>query len=102
MPMKKQFLKSKPECKVTFRLLPEQADGAQTAHLVGEFNDWKLGATPMKRLKNGEFTVIVNLDSGRDYQFRYMLDGERWENDTEADRYEFSPFGNCDNSVVSV
>ena len=102
MAMKKQYLKSRPVCKVTFKLPSEASGGAKKVHLVGEFNDWKIGKTPMRKLKDGGFTVTVDMETGRDYQFRYLIDGERWENEWEADRYEYSPFGNCENSVVSV
>lgn len=42
MSIKKQFLKSKPVCKVTFRVPEKIGNSAQTAHVVGEFNDWSL------------------------------------------------------------
>jgi hypothetical protein len=41
--MKKQYLKSKPVCKVTFRLAGEAAGSAGSANIVGEFNDWNIG-----------------------------------------------------------
>ncbi len=100
MAIKKQFLKSKPICKVSFKLPKEAVDNARKVHLVGEFNEWKLGANPMKRLKDGSFSSTLELETGRDYQFRYLVNGETWLNDWEADRYEYSPFGNCENSVV--
>ncbi len=102
MPLKKQYLKSKPVCKVTFKLPAEAAGAGQAAHLVGEFNDWDYTATPMRRLKDGSFTATVDLEVGRDYQFRYLIDGDTWTNDAEADRYEFNAFANEDNSVVSL
>ncbi|WP_029894419.1 isoamylase early set domain-containing protein [Desulfohalovibrio reitneri] len=102
MALKKKFLKSKPVCKVTFTLPPEAAQGAKKVFLVGEFNDWKLDATPMRKLKDGSFTRSLDLEAGKDYHFRYLVDGRDWENDWAADRYEFSPFGNCENSVVSI
>jgi hypothetical protein len=40
MSIKKQFLKSKPVCKVTFRVPEEIGNSAKTAHVVGDFNDW--------------------------------------------------------------
>jgi 1,4-alpha-glucan branching enzyme len=100
--LKKQYLKSKEQCKVTFRLPKAAAPGAKTVHVVGEFNDWSTVRTPMKRLKNGEFKVVVDLQTGHDYQFRYLIDQTAWENDWEADRYVKSDFGDCDNSVVAV
>jgi 1,4-alpha-glucan branching enzyme len=99
---KKKYLKSKERCRVSFRLPNTAVPGAQTVHIVGEFNNWSTEKTPMKRLKNGEFTVSVDLVPGREYQFRYLVDQAIWENDWEADRYVKSDFGGCDNSVVAV
>ena len=102
MSLKKQFLKSKPVCKVTFRLSRAAAKAAKTIHVVGEFNNWDVYATPMKCLKNGAFTVTIDLEQGREYQFRYLIDEMTWENDWDADKYLPSHFGNCENSVVVV
>lgn len=102
MSLKKKPLKSKPVCKVTFTLTKEQAKNAADAHLVGEFNDWDVTATPMRRQKDGSFSATLDLPAGREYQFRYLIDGEVWLSDPEADKYAFSPFGDCENSVVMV
>ena len=77
MSIKKQFLKSKPMCKVTFRVPEEIGNSAQTAHVVGEFNDWRYLATPMKKLKSGAFSAALYLEKGREYQFRYLLDKKK-------------------------
>jgi 1,4-alpha-glucan branching enzyme len=95
--LKKQYLKSRPKCKVTFYL--PAAVKAENVHLVGDFNDWEEDATPMAQLKDGRFTVALELDPGQEYQFRYLVDGTEWHNDWEADRYEPNPFSG-DNSVV--
>ncbi len=100
MSLKKQYLKSKNVCKVTFRLPKEAAPNASTVHLVGDFNDWDANACPMKKLKNGSFTVNLDLERGKEYQFRYCVDQESWENDWEADKYVPSSVGGVDNSVV--
>ncbi len=100
MSIKKQYLKSKPVCKVTFRLPGEAAGSAESANIVGEFNEWNIYATPMKRLKNGSFVVTLDLEPNREYQFRYLLDDEIWENDGEADKYVSHPYGDGENSVV--
>jgi len=102
MSLKKQFLKGKPVCKVTFNLPKEAAKGAKTVHVVGEFNNWDVYATPMKQLKNGSFAVTVDLAPGAEYQFRYLIDEAIWENDWNADKYLPSQYGNCENSVVIV
>ena len=100
--MKKRYLKSKPVCKVTFELPGAAAGTAQTVALTGDFNEWDTAATPMKRRKDGSFSVTLDLASDREYQFRYLIDGERWENDWEADKYLPSPIGDGENSVVVV
>jgi 1,4-alpha-glucan branching enzyme len=102
MPLKKKYLKSKPLAKVTFTVPKEGTAGAKKAHLVGEFNNWDTTATPMRRLKDGTFTATLDLETGRSYEYRYLLDNDRWENDWEADRYQKSPMGIHENSVVDV
>jgi len=100
--IKKQFLKRKPVCKVTFRIPEEIGNSAKTAHVVGEFNNWNFSSTPMKKLKTGVFTATLNLGKGREYQFRYLLDNKKWENDMGADKFVPTPFGDSENSVVAV
>ena len=100
--IKKKYLKSKNACKVTFRMSREAASDAHHIYIAGDFNKWSVQANPMKRLKNGDFTTQVELQPGRDYQFRYHIDNNRWENDWQADKYVPNPFGDCDNSVVVV
>jgi len=99
--MEKKFLKTRPICKVTFTLPGEAAPKAETVCVMGEFNDWSRDATPMKRQKNGGFSVSLDLETGRSYRFRYLIDGRKFENDWAADRYEPNPYGGED-SVVEV
>lgn len=100
MSLTKQYLKTKPVCKVRFRMPPEAAKAATKVHLVGEFNGWNRSATPMKRLKDGSFVATVDLEPAREYQFRYLIDETTWENDWHADRYTPAAYG--ENSVVVV
>lgn len=86
------------EVLATFRL--PVADGAETAHVVGEFNEWSTTAHPMTRQDDG-FTAEIPLQPGRAYRFRYLLDGERWENDWAADAYVPNDFGG-DDSVIDL
>ena len=102
MIIKKQFLKNRPVCKVTFGLPGEMINDAASAYLVGEFNNWALNATPMKKLKDGSFTVTVDLEKGREYQFRYLINQTQWENASNADKYVPTPFGDAENSVIVV
>lgn len=95
--MRKQHLKN-GTCKVTFEL--PKAAGAELAHLCGDFNDWSPTATPMTQRKDGSFRAVVALESGRSCRFRYLLDGNRWDNDWAADAYVPNDYGG-DDSVVT-
>ncbi|NOZ25287.1 MAG: glycoside hydrolase [Nitrospirae bacterium] len=98
--IRKQYLKSRPSCRVTFRLPKEAAPGAQKVSIVGDFNNWDKGATVMKRLKSGDFSITMELETGREYCYRYLIDATRWENDWWADRYRPNPYGSDDSVVV--
>jgi len=97
--IKRTYSKTGRPCRVTFELPPEV--NAETVHLCGEFNEWDETAHPMKRRKDGRFSLTISLKPDQEYRFRYLLDGERWENDWEADAYVPNPFGSED-SVVQV
>jgi 1,4-alpha-glucan branching enzyme len=98
--IKKEYLKSRNVCKVTFRLPKIAANDAKSVCIVGDFNDWGIHANPMKKLRSGDYAIMLELEPGRSYQFRYLIDESRWENDWNADRYVKSPYGDSDNSVI--
>ena len=101
MALKKSFSKDKKTCNVTFIVNPEAAQDAKTINLAGDFNSWSSTETPLKKsAKDGSFSVKIPLETGKEYQFRYLLDGSRWENDWAADKYIPAPFSHTDNSVV--
>lgn len=84
---------------VTFRLPPEVT--AESVSVVGDFNDWSTTSHPMTRDADGSFVLAITLEPGRAYRFRYLLDGERWENDWSADAYVANDFGGED-SVIDL
>jgi 1,4-alpha-glucan branching enzyme len=92
---KRQYLKSKPVCKVTFQFSGE----AKNVALVGEFNGWNEASTPMKKSKDGAFSATIELETGREYQYRFLLDGGTWVSDDQADKQIPTPLGN-ENSVI--
>ncbi|MFN7117224.1 MAG: helix-hairpin-helix domain-containing protein [Saprospiraceae bacterium] len=99
--LKKQYLKSKTTCKVTFALPLEAAPEAKEVRVLGDFNGWSWqDGTPMKRSKT-DYTATLELATGNRYEFRYMIDNEKWENDWQADDYAPTTYG-VFNSVVEV
>ena len=81
--------------RVTF-ILPQR--NAAAVQLLGDFTEWRKPRA-MRRAADGTWRVAVDLPSGHEYGFRYLVDGVRWENDPKADKYVPNPFGS-DNRVV--
>jgi 1,4-alpha-glucan branching enzyme len=100
MALKKTFSADGKKCKVVFTVKKEAAQGAKSISIAGDFNSWSSTETPLKKAKDGSFSVELDLDAGKEYQFRYLLDGSRWDNDWDADKYIPAPFSSTDNSVV--
>lgn len=73
---------------------------AQAVHVVGDFNDWNRHSHALTRSKPDEdWRLVIELEAGKEYQFRYLIDGTTWQNDWHADRYVSNPFGG-ENSVL--
>jgi 1,4-alpha-glucan branching enzyme len=96
---RKNYTKSRKLCRVTFDLPPEV--NAKRVSLCGEFNKWNPREHPMKKRKDGRWSVTVSLKAGEDYQFKYLLDKKHWENDWNADGYVFNSVGS-ENSLIKV
>jgi 1,4-alpha-glucan branching enzyme len=101
MSLKRQLDEKKLVCKVTFSLAKDVASSANRVNLAGDFNNWDIESIPMKKLKGGEFSVSVDLKKGREYEFKYLIDGKAWLNETEADKQVPNGF-KSENSVVIV
>ena len=101
MSLKKQHIKTKPVCKVTFILAKEIAEVANKVNLSGDFNNWDIESIAMKKAKSGKFSASVELEKGREYQFKYLVDGIGWHNEKEADKHVRNEF-HTENSVIIV
>ncbi|MCK9218709.1 MAG: isoamylase early set domain-containing protein [Bacteroidales bacterium] len=100
MSIEKKFLKAKSTCKVKFSLSGDRYKTSKSICIAGDFNEWSTEASPLKKSKNGTWSVTLNLPSGRDYQFRYVIDSRQWENDAEADKTVPAGIGDSENSVI--
>lgn len=96
MPITKQYLKSRPVCKITFCV---PAKDAEKVEVAGDFNDWS--SAELKKYKNGNFKAQFNLPVDKEYQFKYIVDGE-WVNEADADRYQWNDYAASENSVLVV
>lgn len=98
MAIKKQFIKSKPVCKVTFSI---EAKEANSASVIGDFNNWNPKEGELSKLKNGTFKGLFEVPKDATYEFKYVVDGN-FLNDPEADGYVYNDFAGAENSVVTV
>ena len=62
MSIEKKYLKAKPVSKVKFSLSGDQYTSASSILLVGDFNNWQIGETPLKKAKTGVWSVTIDLE----------------------------------------
>jgi 1,4-alpha-glucan branching enzyme len=72
---------------------------AKSVSVCGEFNQWSIGAAPMKRRHDGQWETVLELAPGR-YQYKFVIDGE-WMPDPTARENIPNPHGSL-NSVITV
>jgi 1,4-alpha-glucan branching enzyme len=102
MALKKQFLKSKPVCKVTFELPIDKVQDASEVAVVGTFNNWDASATLLKKQKNGLFKGTFEFPVGESVEFRYLADGNSWFNEEEADSFKAAGVADEQNCVIEL
>lgn len=82
--IKKQHVKSRNTCKVTFELPADlQADAV---YLIADYNGWQ--DIPFERLKSGKWKLVQELEPGNAYQIRYKISeagNVYYLNDSDAD-----------------
>jgi predicted flap endonuclease-1-like 5' DNA nuclease len=88
---------------VTFLLPNYIVRNATGGLLLGDFNNWnaELGF-PLTRTEDGSLTVTISLQPGQTYQYRYLLDDGRWENDDNARYYSAAEGLHVENCVVTA
>jgi 1,4-alpha-glucan branching enzyme len=82
---------------VRFTLL---APEATEVFVMGSFNNWSKGATPMKAIdRNGFWSVEVPLSEG-EYTFIYLVNGTRWVTPPMAEDFVTDGFGQTNGVLV--
>jgi 5'-AMP-activated protein kinase regulatory beta subunit len=72
------------------------ATEAENVFLAGTFNDWSIDATPMKKGKDGHWTVSLELPPGR-HEFKFVVDGN-WHCESNCVPNEYGTM----NQIVDV
>jgi hypothetical protein len=75
---------------------------ARNVALVGDFNGWDAGATPMVRDRSGRtWSARVPLEPGR-HEYAFVVDGQRWLVDPLAPQVPDAGFGPTNAVVVDI
>ncbi len=98
MSIKKQFIKTKPVCKVTFSV---EAKEATEASVIGDFNNWNQADGALSKLKNGTFKGVFNIEKDASYEFKYIIDGA-FVNEAQADSFLWNEYAGNENGVLTV
>jgi 1,4-alpha-glucan branching enzyme len=98
MSVKKQFIKTKPVCKVTFSI---EAKESNAVAVVGDFNNWNPSEGELSKLKNGTFKGVFELPTDNSFEFKYLIDGA-YANEPQADSFRYNEFAGAENSVLEV
>lgn len=97
--IEKRFVDTDQKCKARITFILPNVLWVDSIHLVGDFNNWRCCTHPLEQARDGTWSITVELEIGRAYQFRYLIDGTQWTNDNHADAYVHNPHGG-DNFVV--
>ena len=76
------------------------APGAKQVSLVGSFNGWAKGATPMK-IVDGSSVWLVDMPLAEgEHTFMYVIDGVRWMTPPQAEDFVIDGFGQTNGVVI--
>ena len=74
---------------------------AERINLVGSFNDWDPHVHLLQQTHlDADWHITLELEMGHSYHFRYLVDGEHWMDDDQADGYMLNAFGGVDSVVI--
>lgn len=100
--LSKTYSNKKNTCEVTFTLPVEATAAKAVVRVLGEFNNWNAEKAPVMKAKADQYQATIELECGRSYEFRYLINEVIWENDWAADAYATTPYAGVFNSVVIV
>lgn len=77
------------------------APDAKSVKIVGSFNNWvPTNDYKMERLTDGSWSKVIFLSPGK-YQYKFVIDDDKWVEDTANNNVSIDPFGGI-NSVLIV
>ena len=98
--IKQSFVKSKKKYKVSFEVPTDRIGKGRDVRVLGTFNGWSWDKGLAMTNGGGTYKADIELAPG-DYQFRYLVDNQEWQNDWEAQGYTASGY-NSDNCLLEL
>ncbi len=103
MAISKIYSQDKKVCRITFTLPKEVCENFQEISVVGDFNEWDPQHDKFShRHSDGSSSIELVLEAGKEYQFRYLCNGQTWLNEPEADKQNPTHYGDSKNSVIII
>ena len=96
--IKKSTKRKDSKVRVTFTM--PAIDGCSCLYLVGRFNEWNESVYRLQRADDGTWSLTLELESGREFQYRFRTNDGTWLNDPSAP-HALHPFGS-ENSLVNT
>lgn len=81
-----------------FTTFAYSAPEANNVFLVGDFNNWDIGSSPLKRSNSGEWKTSIKLEPGV-YAYKFIVDGH-WHNDPKALEKIPNEFGTQNDKIL--
>ena len=84
--------------RVTFAM--PAIDGCSCLYLVGRFSEWNESVYRMQRTDNGTWSLTLELEPCREFQYRFRTNDGTWLNDPSAPHW-LHPVGS-ESSIIST
>jgi 1,4-alpha-glucan branching enzyme len=95
----KEKVNKKKSGKVRVMFTMPAIDCCGCSYLVGRFSEWNESVYRMHCAEDGKWSLALELEPGRDYQYRYRTDKGVWFNDSVDNACAKSTY-TSENSVV--
>ena len=76
-------------------------DEASSVSLVGDFNSWSTGLTPLMKAESGLWFAEIEAPKAGSYQYKFIVDGSRWLEDPSNGMKVPDNYGGL-NSVLAI
>jgi 1,4-alpha-glucan branching enzyme len=76
------------------------APDARSVSVVGDFNEWRIGSHSLQQSDDETWRITLQLAPGT-YQYKFVIDGIRWEDDADNPNRTTNEFGTS-NSILEV